>query len=465
MGKKTKVLVVGLDCAGPELIFEKFRDELPNLSMMVDEGVYGRLESCHPPITIPAWAVMFTGKSPGRLGLYGFRHRKGNSYTDFYIATSNFVREPTVWDLASKNGIRSCVVSVPPSYPPKPLNGNLISCFITPDTAKEYTYPSNLKYEVEKLIGKYVFDVEFRTEKRKRLLKELYDMTEKRFKVLNYLIAKKPWNLFIFVEIGVDRVHHAFWKFFDREHHKYVAGNEFEDVIPNYYKFIDEKVGELIKLAGEDTVVMVVSDHGVKRMKGAFCVNEWLAEEGLLKFKHKPENVVDLEKAPVDWTETRVWGWGGYYARIFLNVKGREAYGKIPKENYESFREEVADKLKTITDPEGRRMDMRVFKPEEVYPVLNGDPPDLMVYFDNLYWRSAGTAGHKTIYLAENDKGPDDAMHAMHGTFILYDKNGRFTSGKVEGLKIFDVAPTILNLLGLQKLEDMEGKVIVGLED
>ena len=82
LGKKTKVLVVGLDCAGPELIFEKFRDELPNLSMMVDEGVYGRLESCHPPITIPAWAVMFTGKSPGRLGLYGFRHRKGNSYTD-----------------------------------------------------------------------------------------------------------------------------------------------------------------------------------------------------------------------------------------------------------------------------------------------------------------------------------------------------------------------------------------------
>jgi predicted AlkP superfamily phosphohydrolase/phosphomutase len=460
---KTKVLVVGLDCAGPELVFDKFKDELPNLSAMIDNGIYGELESCHPPITIPAWAVMFTGKSPGKLGLYGFRHRKGNSYTDFYIATSHFVKEPTVWDLASKYGKKACVVGVPPSYPPKPLNGHLISCFITPDTAKEYTYPSNLKHEVEQLVGRYVFDVEFRTEEREKLLRELYDMTEKRFKVLKYLVAEKPWDLFIFVEIGVDRVHHAFWKFFDKEHHKYVAGNEFEDVIPNYYKFLDERIGELIKLAGQDAIVMVVSDHGVKRMKGAFCVNEWLAEEGLLKFKRKPDSVLDLEKTSVDWAETKVWGWGGYYARIFLNVKGREPEGVIPQESYESFRYELIDRLRNITDPEGHRMDMKVFKPEEIYPVLNGDPPDLMVYFDDLYWRSAGTVGHGTIYLPENDKGPDDAMHSMHGIFILYDEAERFSKAKVNGLRLSDVAPTILSLLGLQSPPDIEGRAVVSL--
>lgn len=463
MSGKTKVLVIGLDCAGPELVFDRFKDELPNLSAMIDSGIYGELESCHPPITIPAWAVMFTGKNPGKLGLYGFRHRKGNSYTDFYIATSHFIREPTVWDLASKHGKKSCVVGVPPSYPPKPLNGYMISCFITPDTAKEYTYPPSFRYEIERLVGKYVFDVEFRTEERRRLLKELYDMTEKRFKVLKYLVAEKPWDLFIFVEIGVDRIHHAFWKFFDKEHHKYVAGNEFEDVIPNYYKFLDKQIGELVKLAGQDTVVMVVSDHGVKRMKGAFCVNEWLAKEGLLKFKHKPDSVVDLEKASVDWAETKVWGWGGYYARIFLNVKGREPEGVIPQESYESFRNELVDRLKNITDPEGRRMDMKIFKPEEIYPVLNGDPPDLMVYFDDLYWRSAGTVGHNTIYLPENDKGPDDAMHSMHGIFILYDEAERLSKAKVNGLRIQDVAPTILSLLRLQAPSNMEGKVVVSL--
>lgn len=461
LGGNAKVLVVGLDCAGPELVFDKLKNRLPNLALMVENGIYGRLESCHPPITIPAWAVMFTGKNPGRLGLYGFRHRKKNSYTDFYIATSNFVKEPTIWDLASKYGKKSCVVSVPPSYPPKPLNGCLISCFITPESAKEYTYPSNLKHEIKQLVGKYVFDVEFRTEERKKLLEKLYSMTEKRFKILKYLITRKPWDLFIFVEIGVDRVHHAFWKFFDEKHHKYVAGNEFENVIPEYYRFIDEQIGKLAKLAGEDTVIMVVSDHGVKRMKGAFCINEWLVEEGLLKLKHKPTSIVDLEKASIDWSETKVWGWGGYYARIFLNVKGREIQGKIPPENYESFRDEIVDKLKNITDFEGRKMETKIFKPEKIYPVLNGDPPDLMVYFDDLYWRSAGTLGHQTVYLSENDKGPDDAVHSMDGIFILYDKLGRFKKKKIDGLKIVDVASTILKLMGLSVPKDFEGKSIM----
>ena len=458
----SKVLVIGLDCAGPQLVFGKLKDHLPNLASMIDGGIYGELESCHPPITIPAWTVMFTGKNPGRLGLYGFRHRKENSYTDFYIATSGFVRESTVWELAAKHGNHSCIVGVPPSYPPKPLNGCMISCFITPDASKEYTYPPTLKAEIEQLVGKYVFDVEFRTEQRRRLLAELYDMTEKHFKTIKYLMAEKPWNLFVFVEIGVDRVHHAFWKFFDPEHHKYVANSEFEDVIPEYYKLIDQQIGELLGLAGEDTAIITVSDHGVKRMKGAFCINQWLIEEGLLKLKHNPTSIVDLEKAPVDWSETKVWGWGGYYARIFLNVKGREPDGKIPPESYESFREEVADRLKGITDSEGRRMNMKVFKPEEIYPVTNGDPPDLMVYFDDLYWRSAGTIGHKTIHLPENDKGPDDAMHDMQGLFILYDKAERFGRKKLSALKIADVASTILSLLGIPIPEGLEGKSLVG---
>ena len=461
MGNNPKVLVIGLDCTSPELLFNKLKDKLPNLSSLIDNGIHGELKSCHPPITIPAWMVMFTGKNPGKLGLYGFRHRKSNSYTDFYIATSNFIKEPTIWDLASKHGKKSCIVGVPPSYPPKPLNGCLISCFITPENAKEYTYPSTLKHEVEKLIGKYIFDVEFRTEQRKKLLTELYDMTRRRFKVLKYLLTKKSWDLFIFVEIGVDRVHHAFWKFFDKNHPKYVAGNEFEHVIPEYYKFIDEQIGELLKLVDEDTAIIVVSDHGVKPMKGAFCINEWLAEEGLLKFKHKPEKILDLEKAPIEWSETKVWGWGGYYARIFLNVKGREPYGKIPPENYENFRDEVADKLKEITDPEGRKMDMKIFKPEKIYPETRGDPPDLMVYFDDLYWRSAGTIGHNTIYLSENDTGPDDAMHSMYGVFILSDMKKTFNKKTVSNLEIRDVASTILHLLNIPVPDDFEGKIVI----
>lgn len=454
---KRRVLVLGLDAAPPELLFKKFLDELPNLSELIKSGIHAPMRSCHPPITIPAWMVMMTGKSPGRLGLYGFRHRKPGSYAEYYIANSLSIKEPAVWDIAGKQGLKSCLVSIPPSYPPKPVNGWLISCFITPSAQNPYTYPRPLKLEIQKLVGDYIFDVEFRTEQRHKLLRELYEMTAQHFKVINYLAEHKPWDFFMFVEIGLDRVQHAFWKFFDPEHHLYVPNSEFATVIEDYYKFLDQKIGELLKKAGDNLAVIVVSDHGAKRMKGAFCINQWLAEEGLLALK-KPEQVVDLEKAKVDWEKTIAWGWGGYYARIFLNVKGREPKGVIPPEDYESMRDEIADRIKGICDEQGRPMKNIVLKPEEIYPVLNGDPPDLMVYFDDLYWRSAGTVGHPSIYLPENDKGPDDAVHSFHGVFAVTDMEGSLPKMELSEISILDIAPTILKLLGLEVPEDLEGR-------
>src|ERR1700686_1336199 len=124
MARSRKVAVLGLDSVPPELLFDKLLDRLPNLGRMYREGLHGRLRTCDPPITIPAWMVMMTGRNPGELGIYGFRHRKGNSYTEGYIVNSSHVREPCVWDILAKSGLRSCVIGVPPSYPPKPVNGS-----------------------------------------------------------------------------------------------------------------------------------------------------------------------------------------------------------------------------------------------------------------------------------------------------------------------------------------------------
>ena len=457
--KAEKVLVIGLDAAPPELVFEKFRDELPNLRKMMQNGVYARMESSHPPITIPAWMVMATGKSMGKLGLYGFRHRKPGTYNDMWIASSLSVKEKTVWDILGENGKKVIVVGVPPTYPPKPVNGCLISCFITPSTEKDYTYPRQLKNEIENLVGEYIIDVVFRTEERDRLLKQLYEMTEKRFKVIEYLMTNKPWDFLMFVEIGVDRVQHAFWKFFDRNHHLYTPGNKYENVIRDYYKFIDEKIGDLLGHIDNKTVVIVVSDHGAKRMKGAFCINEWLIKKGYLVLKKKPEKVISLEKAEVDWSKTKAWGWGGYHARIFINVKGREPQGVIPPEEYESFRKKLAEELKSIRGSNGEEWNTKVYTPEELYPNGKGDYPDLTVYFDDLSWRSAGTIGHNTLYLPENDTGPDDAVHSHHGIFIFYDPQ-RKIGKKIGTISILDIAPTILKVMGLPIPSDMEGKPI-----
>ena len=132
-----RVMVIGLDCAPPEHIFDEYKDEIPNIAKLVDNGMYGPLQSITPPITVPAWACMMTSKDPGTLGIYGFRNRKDHTYDGLEFATSFKVKEPTVWDILSENDKDVIVMSVPPMYPPKPTNGIQIGCFLTP-TAERY---------------------------------------------------------------------------------------------------------------------------------------------------------------------------------------------------------------------------------------------------------------------------------------------------------------------------------------
>ena len=86
---RKRVLIIGWDCAAPELIFEAFKDDMPNTRRLMAEGIYGELESTIPPITVPAWMCMMTSRDPGELGVYGFRNRKDYSYDALTIANSH----------------------------------------------------------------------------------------------------------------------------------------------------------------------------------------------------------------------------------------------------------------------------------------------------------------------------------------------------------------------------------------
>ena len=455
-----KVAVLGLDCATPQLVFDQFKSDLPNLSRLMAEGIYGELESTHPPITVPAWSCMMSSRDPGELGFYGFRNRKDYSYDGYSLANSLAVQEPLVWDYLQEQGLRSILLGVPQTYPPRPILGEMVTCFLTPSTQNEYTYPAALKEEIERVSGGYILDVEnFRTDNKQAILDQIFEMTRRRFRVAKHLIAHHPWDFFMMVEMGVDRIHHGFWKYFDREHPKYEPRNPFENAIREYYRFVDQEIGEILSLLDHDCAVMVVSDHGAKKMVGGICFNEWLMKQGYLRLKEVPSKPTPFSKVEIDWDHTMAWGEGGYYGRLFLNVKGREPRGQIEPRDYEKVRDRLIADIQAIEDPAGRRIGSIALRPEELYRATRGIPPDLIVYFGNLDWRSVGSVGYGSIHTFDNDTGPDDANHAQHGIFILRapDRNG----GRcLSGLRIYDVAPTILNLFGIPIPEAMQGKMI-----
>jgi predicted AlkP superfamily phosphohydrolase/phosphomutase len=457
----SRALVIGLDCAPPEFVFERWREELPALNSLMGRGRYGVLRSCDPPITVPAWACMTSSRSPGALGIYGFRNRRDHSYDGLAIADSRAVRLPRVWDLLSNRGRPVIVVGVPPTYPVTPVNGVMISCFLTPDTERsQYTYPAELKAEIEELVGRYMVDVDnFRTSEKERLLADIEEMTEKRFRVAEHLLATRPWDLFFMVEMGTDRIHHGFWRFSDPEHRLHEPGNRFEGAMLAYYQALDEKIARLLRFADDDTAVLVVSDHGAKPIDGGICVNEWLRREGHLVLKEEPREPTPLKPEMVDWSRTTAWGEGGYYCRLFLNVVGREPHGTVPAADYERVRGELKAKLEAIRDDRGRAIGTIAHRPEELYTERNGIPPDLLVYFGDLSWRSVGQVGTGTVHVLENDTGPDDANHAPEGLYIIVADG--IEPGPGEERELRDIAPSLLTLLGEQVPAEMEGRSLI----
>ena len=442
-----RVMVIGLDSAPPSTTFERYLPVMPNLAELLDSSMYGPLRSTHPPITVPAWAVMATGLTPGELGMYGFRHRRPGDYTDYYLVTSRNLDRPAVWDFLAKKDLKSLLIGFPPSYPPMKVKGWLISDFHTPSDAKNYTYPSWFRMEVERIAGgRFIHDVEFRVEDRRPLMRELWRMTEQHLKVVEKLAKSKDWSLLWYVEIGVDRLHHAFWKFFDENHPRHVEDPELAEFVENYYKLIDEGIGR-IRRSVPDAHLLIVSDHGAKAMEGAFVINEWLADNGYLEFE-RPGEQTPLNRVKVNWDRTKAWGWGGYYARIFVNVRGREPNGTVDPEDAESLIRQIADDLQEVTLPNGGRMGAQVYLPRELYPTVRGDAPDAIAYFGDLAWRSAGTVGHGRWFLEENDTGPDDAVHDWDGIYVLHDPEGRVTPS-CKAREIYDVAPTILNIFDI----------------
>ncbi len=454
---KRRVMLIGLDCAAPELVFERYRDSMPNVSALMDRGIWGKLRSSDPPITVPAWTCMVSGRDPGELGLYGFRNRIEGE-RGLAVASAREVRVKRLWDWLGDHGKQVSVLFVPLTSPPSPVHGHMVSGFLWPGEPAPWCYPPTLEAELTERFGPYRADVEnFRSDELQRIYDELLVMTEQHFAIAEHAWSEKSPDFMMMVEIGVDRLHHAFWRHIDPEHPRHEPNNPWQDYGRRYYAALDAHIGSLLEHTDEDTSVLLLSDHGARAMHGGFCINEWLIRQGYLVLKEPASGPSSLDHSKVDWTRSRAWAEGGYYARVFLNVAGREPGGIVPAEGFQALRAELSQRLAELSDDDGQGIRTEVHVPQSHYRCARGFPPDLMVYFDELALRAVATVGNKALIVTENDQGPDSCNHAWDGMFVF--AGAAFPPrGRVEGASLYDVAPTVLGSFGIDGPPDILGR-------
>ncbi len=450
MGRR--VMLVGLDCVPPALAFERYAHVVPNLTRLRERGACARLRSTTPPITVPAWTAMISGRDPGELGLYGFRKRVPGSYA-LTLADSRDVQVERVWDVLARHGLRSSVIAVPPSSPPFPVNGELVSCFLTPDADAPHTYPAPLAGSLRMRFGPYIPDVEVRAAQREGLEDALHAMTRQHFAIARQLWTEREPDFLMMVEIGPDRLHHAFYADMDPAHPLHDPGSPFLGVGERYYALLDRELGSLLALADDDTTVLVASDHGARPLLGAFRINEWLQREGLLVLQRQEHGPLRAED--VDWSRTRAWAEGGYYARVFCNVRGREPHGIV--EDAGAFVAALRTQLLAVRGPNGAAWRNRVETPATLYRAVRGCAPDLIAIFDDLNVRPIATVGTGALYAERDDRDADACNHDMFGIFALAGA-GVEARGSLEDCEIQDVGATVLALLNVPQPEDWLGR-------
>lgn len=426
---------------------------MPNLASLMRRGAWGPLRSVLPPITVPAWTCMVSGRDPGELGLYGFRKRMPGSY-ELAMADGRDVEAPRVWDVLGAAGKQVSVLYVPPTSPPPAVHGQLVSCFLTASPDAPHTHPPELAEPLAARFGPHAPDVgELRAGEPMALLDELYATARQHFDVARAMWREEAPDFLMMVEMGTDRLHHALWTHLDPAHPDHDPAHPLVREVRDYYAFLDAQIGALLEDAGDDTAVLVVSDHGARRMMGAVSLNEVLRQKGWLVMREPPSAPGPLRKDQVDWAKTRAWAEGGYYARVFFNVAGRDPEGVIDPDRLDAEIDAMVAELEAL-ELDGIELDVKAHRPRDLYREVRGLAPELIVIFNDLDYRAISQVGGP-LFQEKDDRRPDGANHDWDGIFIAAGMDAR---GPLEDLSIHDVGPTILGWMGVEVPEGWLGR-------
>jgi len=435
-GRKRKVFILSLDGVPYSFLKKAFDDGvMPNFSRLVGEGSFVRMNSVIPTISSVAWSSFMTGKNPAKHGIFGFVDRNPETL-ELFIPTSTNMRCKTLWEILSEHGRRVVVMNVPVTYPPRKVNGILISGFLATKLEKA-TYPEELWRKLEGM--GYVIDVDSwkAKDKRDEFLRDLDTALERRREAAFHFLRNERWDFFMCHIMETDRINHFFWD----------GDAEYAERFSAFYRKIDDLIGDIVPLAGNSEVI-ILSDHGFCPIRKEVFLNRWLMDNGYLKLKSP--DAKDLRG--ID-PETKAYSL--IPGRIFLNLEGRELTGSVPRANYEILRNEIIEGLKGLRDPDtGEPMIKDIYRREEIYSGEFLDEAADIIAFPHDGYDLKGTISPRDLTGRSHILGMhtyDDAFLFIRGRDVPEDRP----------IYIQDVTSTILKLMDIPEGEDMDGKALL----
>lgn len=497
-----RVLVIGLD--GATLTWLRPLAEqgrLPTLARLMREGGHGPLASIIPAHTGAAWPSMITGRNPGKHGLFDFERMDVANYACLDgFATSETLVGRTIFDVASASGQRVAALRVPMTYPTWPINGVMASGYPAPPRTDRYAYPATLA----SLLPPVAFKIHGRTPDitLANLQREIVTLTS----AACQLLAADRYDLCMLVYQQPDQAHHLFWRYADPASPLYTdeAAAAYGDLIAQCYISVDNAIARLLEYTSDDTLILVVSDHGAERAPATyFQTNSWLRELGLLAPAAEPvlhararnlfdlRHVVpkDLRRAARRWllgsgnerlrstvgrlsqgTTALDWGRTSAYwfpvhqqmEGIAINLRGRQPRGIVePGAEYEALRERLIGELRALRQPGSQdALVVEVHRREEAFsgPYTERAP-------DVLYRLAPGYQSHNDLNGSLFTRVPAHALerhsawHDRAGIVVAHGP-GIAPGAALEDARLLDIAPTVLTALGLPCPAECDGHAL-----